>query len=115
MLVANLRDGQTAKFDLCTAEGLKSWEGFQRKLNGQITGLAISHRKTLHTFPRSHQMTGRDLGADVLKSKSGQVTAERIWGHLGKVRVIFTVYLGKTPVTRVDLKRVGEIRFQPGR
>lgn len=116
MLIANLRDGQTVSFDLCTKEGFSNWEAFQRKTNGQITGLSISHRKYLHTFPRPLQGDAQDFGADILKAKDSQkITAERIWTHLGKVRITLTVYKGRTPVTRVDVKKVGEVRFRPRR
>lgn len=113
MLIANLRDGQTVSFNLCDEEGLSNWEAFKRHTNGQITGLAISHNKYLHTFPKPIQNVA-DFGADTLRAKgSDKITAERIWVHVDKVRVTLTVYKGKTPVTRIDVKKMGEIRYKP--
>ena len=114
MLVANLCDGQTIRFDLYTDKGLSDWQSFVSDSNGRITALAISHNKNLYTFPRPIKNVS-DFGADVLRDrKTGRITAERIWCHCGKVRVTLTVYVGQTPVSKVDVRPIGEVRFKPG-
>lgn len=116
MLIANLSNGRTLRFDLSVKDERQKWQKFLDSSNGQITALAISSRKNLHTFPRPYKLRTTHLGADVIKdAKNGLITAERIWCHCGKVRVILTVYTGKVPVSRIDVRQIGEIRFQPRR
>lgn len=110
MIVVNLKDGTTLKFDLLNGLDSKAWDRFTsgEGWSDLITALSVCHKGTNHTLPipRLRKYRCHGFGAEVAKDKnSGVPVAEKVFFRIGGILVSYVVYL-KNNVTKVELKDV---------
>lgn len=116
MLRVHTSDGLTTRFDLEDKERAAEWLERLKdpEFHNRITGLTISHRGVLYSFPRPQGFRRMSFLAERVapdpqrKIKGG----ERIWCFSDDVRVGVMVHRAQRAV-RVTLTKTGHRRFDP--
>ena len=116
MLLVNLRDGQTLRFDLEAADQAADWARRQGDSTFQrsISGLAVSHDRILHTLPVPSHFRRVAFEAGLLRNGTAAPVGIRVGVQADDVHITLTVYLKGNPrSTRLDIQRVGRPRWVP--
>lgn len=118
MLRVHTNDGLTSSFDLEEEEQVRKWLSVLQdpEFQERITGLTISHRGVLYSFPRPQGFKRLSFAAENVepdperKIKGGQ----RVFCFADESRVAMMVHKAQRAV-RFSLAKTGRRRFDPAR
>ncbi len=111
MVVANTTSGATHSFDLRDPSSLRDLLTLIQ--SKQVTALAILNDGSQQVLPMPKRFKGKPaFGAELVTNGTKEPVAERIYAHVGEVRVSLTRTY-KSKLVRCDLVRMGFQRYTP--
>lgn len=111
MVIANVSDGTTAKFDLSDAEQCRAL--LDLISSGRVSALSLHHDGTQHVLPMPRRFARKPLyAAEAVRNGTPEIIGERISVHAGDVRVSLTLTY-KSKLVRCDLVRTGRMAYNP--
>jgi hypothetical protein len=116
MVILNLEDGTSKKFDLQAPADLANLNslGSNAVFMARVRAIWLSTNQT-ETLPMPKGFRRFRLWADLITSKGGQAPrGERVVMQADDISVALTAYYGPAPrMTRVDVQRTGKLRWAP--
>ena len=113
MVLANVLDGSTCKFDL-TSQSDADKLGLLLT-SGKVTALSILCDNQTLVLTRPTRFHNEPiLGAELLRDRAGQPVGESIYAQAGDVRASITKTF-QSRLARYDLVRTGTMQYNAGR
>lgn len=114
MILATLASGSTVSCDPTDKRQLGDLRESIRK--GVVTSLTLWYQGVRNALPKPRRFTQPHIfGVEVVTHrKSGEVIGERIFAHVGALRVTLTLTYA-TKMVRTDLERLGRMRYDASR
>lgn len=94
MLVVNLRDGSTLRFDLASASGAEGWSAVNRS---EITAVSVVHNRHVYAVPLRDGAAEVEAEVVFHRDGSGAVVAHRVTSRVEGSTVELLVYTGHRP------------------
>jgi len=118
MVILNLEDGTSKKFDLQSPADLTSLNslGGTAAFMARVRAIWISTEAQTETMPIPKGFRRFSIRADLVFAKAGgpKPKGERLILQADDISVALTAYYGPVPrMTRVDLQRTGKLRWAP--
>ena len=108
----------TRSFDLTDDRDAEMCAAFlgNQESSAEISGMAIHHRKVMHTFPMPKKFRSIQFTARLVVGDSGKYNGKRIGEYIAcqadDVRITLLVYYTNN-MSRVDVAKIGKPRFSP--
>jgi len=116
LIKVHIKDGVTQSFDMEVAGRIQACEVYLKEQAAQISGMAIHHRKVMHTFPIPKKFKAIRFGAKMVVGDSGKYKGKRIGEYIScqadDIRITLLVYYTNN-MARVDVVKVGKPRYSP--
>lgn len=111
MVIANVSDGTTAKFDL--SEPSQHQALLDLIASGRVSALSLHHNGSQNALPLPRRFHMKPLyGAEPVFNGGPLAVGERIYAQAGDVRVSLTATF-KSKLVRCDLVRTGRMKYNP--
>jgi hypothetical protein len=118
LIKVHTKDGLTRSFDMLNEADISACESFlnNKATSVEISGMAIHHRKVMHTFPMPKKFRSIQFTAKLVIGDSGKYKGKRIGEYIAcqadDIRITLLVYYTNN-MSRVDVAKVGKQRYSP--
>lgn len=111
MVLANLSDGATCRFDLTDRSQVRDLNSILKSGSVKALSLLFNTVQTVLPTPR-HCKSALVFGAQLVSDKKGDPIGEKIFVQADNTRVSLTATF-KSKLVRCDVTRIGRMKYDP--